>query len=97
MNAWILFVSTFIMVGALGFQSLNVNNGHYAAAFLTSFAIGTGNLFVLKLVPGGDAAVMVAYLMGGPFGIVASMWLHKRTIGRKRFAGSETPAGGGEQ
>lgn len=44
MTALILFVSTFVAVFALGFQSLNVNQGHYRAAALTSFAIGGGNL-----------------------------------------------------
>lgn len=37
-----LFASTFVLVFALGAQSLNVNNGHYIAAALTSFVIGGG-------------------------------------------------------
>lgn len=84
MNAFILFAGTFVTVFALGFQSLNVNAGHYRAAALTSFAIGGGNLLILKMVPSGDASAIAAYLAAGPLAIVASMWVHRRTMGRKR-------------
>ncbi|MFA5941389.1 MAG: hypothetical protein WC809_18710 [Sinimarinibacterium sp.] len=80
----ILFISTFVTVFALGLQSLNVNGGHQRAAFFTSFLIGAGNLVVLKYVPGGDIGEAIAYLAGGPVGIVASMHFHRRTIGRRR-------------
>lgn len=78
-----LFVSTFVLVFFLGLQSLNVNRGHYLAAFLTSFGIGASNLIVLKLAPNATAVEMGAYLTGGPFGIIASMWVH-RHFTRKR-------------
>lgn len=87
MTALILFLSTFVAVFALGFQSLNVNQGHYRAAALTSFAIGGGNLMILKMVPAGDLYAMVAYLIAGPLAIMASMWVHRRTLGRKRNKG----------
>lgn len=79
-----LFASAFATVFALGLQSLNVNGGHYFAAFVTSFAIGAGNLVILKVVPSSGLPEMAAYLAGGPFGIVASMVVHRRTIGRQR-------------
>ena len=84
MSTLLVFVSTFIAVFALGFQSLNVNQGHYKSAALTSFAIGGSNLFILKIVPDGDIYAMVAYLIAGPLAIVASMWVHQRTIGNKK-------------
>lgn len=87
MTAFVLFVSTFVAVFALGFQSLNVNQGHYRAAALTSFAIGGGNLMILKMVPAGDLYAMAAYLTAGPLAIMASMWVHRRTLGRKRKTG----------
>lgn len=87
MPALILFISTFVAVFALGFQSLNVNQGHYRAAALTSFAIGGGNLLILKMVPNGDFYAMAAYLVAGPLAIMASMWVHRRTLGRKRNTG----------
>jgi hypothetical protein len=78
-----LFSSTFILVFALGFQSLNVNNGHYVAAFMTSFAIGGSNLVLFKYVPDANVTEILAYLIGGPFGIVASMWAHRRWMPKK--------------
>lgn len=78
-----LFACSYALVFALGFQSLNVNGGHYKAAFLTSFLIGGSNLVVLKIVPHAVPSEMIAYLAGGPFGIVTSMWIHERTIGQK--------------
>lgn len=85
MTSIVIFASTFVAVFALGFQSLNVNQGHYRAAALTSFAIGGGNLMILKMVPDGDLAAMTAYLIAGPLAIVASMWVHRRTLGKKFF------------
>jgi hypothetical protein len=74
-----LFASTFVMVFALGLQSLNVNGGHYVAAVFTSFAIAGGNLVVLHLVPSFAAPLeLLAYFSGGPVGIVASMYVHRR-------------------
>lgn len=83
MSLLALFASTFALVFFLGLQSLNVNRGHYLAAFITSFGIGASNLVVLKLAPNATAVEMVAYLTGGPFGIAASMWVH-RHFTRKR-------------
>ena len=84
MSELALFASTFVTVFALGLQSLNVNGGHYVAAFLTSFLIGAGNLVIQKIAPHANASEMLAYLAGGPLGIVTSMVVHRRTIGRRR-------------
>jgi hypothetical protein len=73
-----LFASTFLLVMLLGVQSLNVNGGHYIAAFLTSFGIGASNLVLFKLAPDANTTEMIAYMLGGPGGILAAMWLHPR-------------------
>ena len=78
MNALYLFVSTYLLVMALGAQSLLVNNGRYTAAFLNSFCIGTFNLVLFKLAPNASGLEVAAYLMGGPFGIVSAMWLLRK-------------------
>lgn len=86
MTALTLFASTLLLVFFLGLQSLNVNNGHRLAAFLTSFGIGVSNLLLFKLAPHASGIEIAAFLMGGPFGIVASMQAHPRLvrwIGRK--------------
>lgn len=84
MNELILFASTFVLVFALGMQSLNVNGGHYIAAFLTSFAIGGANMVLLKLGPNAGTTEIIAFLAGGPFGIVSSMAVHRRIFGAPR-------------
>jgi hypothetical protein len=83
MNELLLFASCFISVFALGFQSQNVNNGHYWSAFATSFAIGGGHLALYKLMPNAAPSEIAAYLFGGPLGITASMWVHRRLYARR--------------
>jgi len=83
MTAVTLFASTFVLVFALGFQSLNVNHGHYRAAALTSFVIGSMQMIVLKLGPDASTLEVAAFIGGGPIGIVCSMWAHRRTLGKR--------------
>lgn len=78
MNELILFASTYALVFALGLQSLNVNNGHHYAAAVTSFAIGAMQMILFKLAPDAGWSEIAAFLLGGPFGIVSSMWAHPR-------------------
>ncbi len=82
MNALLLFGSTLALVFFLGLQSLNVNNGRYLAAFFTGFGIGAANLALFKLAPDASGLEIAAYLSGGPVGIVASMWVHRRVFGK---------------
>jgi uncharacterized membrane protein (DUF2068 family) len=88
MNALILFLSTWALVLFLGLQSLNVNGGHRLLACLTSFGIGAANLTVLKIMPGPTSTIeILAYLAGGPIGIVTSMLIHPwmvRILGSKK-------------
>jgi hypothetical protein len=87
MTQLILFASTFVLVFALGLQSLNVNNGHHVAAAVTSFVIGAGQMILFKLAPNASWTEIAAFLLGGPFGITASMWAHPRLVrllGKKR-------------
>lgn len=83
MNALALFGSTFVLVLALGLQSLNVNGRHYVAAFLTSFGIGAGNLVLFKLAPDASGIEIVAFMLGGPFGIITAIWAHPRLVKRR--------------
>lgn len=73
--AW-LFASTYVLVFALGLQSLNVNGGHYRAAFITSLGIGGSNLVLFKMAPDASGLEIIAYLAGGPLGIVSAMRAH---------------------
>lgn len=83
MMAIYIFAATFSTVFALGFQSRNVNTGQYGAAFMTSFIIGGSHLVLYKALPDGDLLACAAYLVAGPFGIIASMWAHDRWMTRR--------------
>lgn len=84
MTAMALFVSTFLLVMALGAQSLMVNNGRYLGAFCNSFAIGIGNLVLYKLAPGASGWEIGAFLSGGPVGICLIMYLLRHLHRRPR-------------
>lgn len=73
MTTLYLFGSTFALVFFLGMQSLAVNGGHRWLAFANSFLIGASNLVLFKLAPNADGLEIVAYLSGGPLGIVSAM------------------------
>lgn len=82
---FLIFSTAFLIVFALGFQSLCVNQGHHKMAFCNSIVIGICNLVILKEIPDNHSILdIAAYLSGGPFGIVASMWVHRRMLGRRR-------------
>ncbi len=85
MNELTLFASTYVLVFALGYQSRNVNSGQYLAAFFTSFAIGISNLLVLRLAPNASQTEIMAYLAGGPLGIVSAMRVHAWQINNKKI------------
>lgn len=72
-----LFGSTFVVVFAYGAQSLLVNNGRYIAAFGNSFLIGACNVVLFKLAPQATPIEIMAFLSGGPLGIVSAMWVFR--------------------
>lgn len=77
MNAAYLLASTFALVFCLGLQSQFVNNGHFISAFANSLAIGSANLVLFKLAPNATPIEAIAYISGGPLGIVASMIFYR--------------------
>jgi hypothetical protein len=76
-HALLCFASTFVAVFALGLQSLNVNQGHYLAAGITSLGISLGHIGLYKYMPDANLAAIAGYLAGGVLGIVTSMWFHR--------------------
>ena len=80
MNTLAIFASCYVLVFALGIQSLNVNGGHYAAAFVTSFLIGASNLVLYKLAPDATGSEIAAFLAAGPLGIVSAMKAHPYVV-----------------
>jgi uncharacterized membrane protein YuzA (DUF378 family) len=83
MNELLLFGSAFGAVFLLGFQSICVNSGYKALAFVNSMLIGVMNLGLFKLVPHVETPLQVAlYIIAGPVAIMCAMqvhtWLRKR-------------------
>lgn len=76
MNALLLFAGSFFIVFALGFQQHNIHYRRYQAAFVSGIFIGVMNLLVLRLGPSASAPEMLAFLVGGPLGSVAAIWLN---------------------
>jgi hypothetical protein len=76
----------FVQVFALGFQSRNVNAGHYGWAAGTSFFIGLSQAVTWRFVTADQAGAIEALVYGvsGSLAIVAAMWVHRRFVGRGR-------------
>lgn len=88
MNALLLFLGSFFIVFALGFQQHNVHYRRYQAAFLNGIFIGIMNLLVLRLGPSASPVEMAGFLTGGPLGSVAAIWLNGKV-----FAQANEPQG----
>jgi hypothetical protein len=75
--ALLVFVGTWLSVFTLGLQSLNVNQGHYLAAAVTSLGIGAGHVLLYRYMPSANWGELAGYFIGGVTGITASMWFHR--------------------
>jgi hypothetical protein len=96
MTAFLLFISTFALVAALAAQSVFIIKQRYALAFVNSIAIGLMNLALFKFTPGASIAEATAFVAGGPFGVVASMWAlrrlkHGEELSTAQRSGGESP------
>lgn len=72
----LLFISAFIAVFLFGFQGQIVRDKHMITAFFVSLAIGATQSLFFKYVPEATFWQTVAWVVGGAFGIVASMYAH---------------------
>jgi hypothetical protein len=82
--AALLFCVSASSVFMQAFQSRNVNQGHFIAAALTSLVIGIAQTISLKMVPDASEIGSLLYILGGPVGVVAGMFVHSRTLGRSK-------------
>lgn len=77
MNALAIFLCTFSLTFLTGFQSQNIGGGHKRVSFITSALISLMSLVTVKVIANPtDLFTDIAYIFGGPFGIVASLKLH---------------------
>ncbi len=71
-----LFGSSFAVVCLLGFQSQLVKDKHVLESFVTSLLIGTVQMVLYKMAPNSSTNESIAYILGGAFGIVSSIYAH---------------------
>lgn len=78
----VIFLTGFVSVFALGFQSRNVNHGNYGWAAGTSVLVGLSQAALWSHIttPGHGMAGAVAYAASGAIAIVSSMYVHERFI-----------------
>lgn len=85
-DAAIVFAAQFAYVLVMGLQSLAVNNGRYAQAAIQSFMLGTAGFVITnEIVRKGQLGgpTYWAYVLSGPCGITASMWLFSKWRSKK--------------
>ncbi len=80
MNALLLFGSTFVLVFALGLQTQLTYDGYYKSSFANSLLISVAQLGALQIVHANTVVDYAAYLLGGPIGIVTSMYIFRNHI-----------------
>jgi hypothetical protein len=83
-HSLILFALSFVSVLLLGVQAQVVRLRHNVVAFFVSLAIGSMSIFYFRLVPDASTFELVLFVLGGAFGIVASIYVHELYI---RFLG----------
>lgn len=69
----------------IGFQTLSINRKQYAYAGLTSIGIASGSFFLYRIIPNGETSIFefLAYVLGGPCGILSSMYLYHKFFHRQ--------------
>lgn len=78
-NPTLVFIAQFTQIFFVGLQQMNVHRNRQLAAFFTSLCIGTCSLAsAIIVVRNGGVAESIAYLAGGPLGIVASMKVYRK-------------------
>lgn len=78
-----IFMAQAAMVFLLGFQSLSVHGRHYIMASIGSLFLGVTGYQITAIIAHSSlesvgSLVWVAYVVAGPIGITASMYLHPR-------------------
>lgn len=76
------FLASFIMVFLKGFQHQNVIGGHYKLAFIFSYLMAIADITVVSLVVAKGWSIAAPSGTGAAFGIVISMWLHRRYVSK---------------
>lgn len=84
-----LFAVSYFSVFILGFQSRNINSGHFKMAAICSVGIGLSNAYVWKHIIGAGASwpEWFTYSIAGGCGITSAMWFHQRFMTKEKKHG----------
>ena len=82
----IAFSASFCAVFLKGFQHQNVIGGHYRLAFIFSYGMAVAEVAVVTSVVGGGWSTVLPIGTGAAFGIVLSMYSHRRFVKEKKNA-----------
>lgn len=79
-----LFLSGFVSVFLLGFQSRLVNTGNYLWAGVCSFTIALAQTFLWSILmkPDSDVYSGVIYGLSGASAIISAMFIHHKLFGK---------------
>lgn len=79
-----IFGSAFCVVFFLGLQSQFVRNRWKTISFITSFMISLCEIMILKSVPNADFYELVAFVLGGPSGLLMSIVVYEKFYYNKK-------------
>lgn len=79
----IVFVAQFFFIFLKGLQQINVIKERYMVSILVSFGLGVCGLLTMGIIAkavtvGSHWSVYVGFLVGGPAGITAAIWMEKK-------------------
>jgi len=82
-----IFLVQYLTILLLGVQSLNVRDGRYLCAAITSLFLGIAGWFVTGVVATAyktnDIGVFLCFITAGPCGIMSSMLLYEKCLGKQ--------------
>jgi hypothetical protein len=85
MNIYFLaFIASFISIGLKGFQHKNVIGNHYKSVFITSYLMAVIDVYIINLIANNSLDIAFASGTGAALGMITSMYVHNRFIGKER-------------
>ena len=79
----VVFIAQFFFIFLKGLQQINVIKERYLVSIFVSFGLGICGLLTMGIIAkavtvGSHWSVYVGFLVGGPVGIAAAIWMEKK-------------------
>jgi hypothetical protein len=88
MKELLVFVAQYSLVFLLGLQSRFVRDSQYTHAIITSLLLGITGYYVtmqIAIVQEMFNSIWYAYILGGPFGIMTSIYIHNNYFNGHKY------------